>query len=133
MPNGTGSKAYTQVVFLFLIINAAILAFQWLLTGPAVKYPVLYIGNLILFLVGCITVQMTVKALTDKSTQVFLRMIYGSFIIKFLVFASAAFFYISMYRKEVNKPALFGCLAFYIIYTVVEVRAAMKQSKTPNA
>jgi hypothetical protein len=133
MPNGTVSKAFIKVVFLFFIVSAAILAFQLLLPGLGVNYPVLYIGNLILFLVGCVTVQMTVKALTDKSTQVFLRMIYGSFIIKFLVFAAAAFIYISMYRKEVNKPALFGCLAFYIIYTVVEVRAAMKQSKTPNA
>jgi hypothetical protein len=133
MPKATGNKAYRKVVILFLFLGAVILAFQWFLPGLAVNYRVLHIGNLLLFLVGCVTVQMTVKALTDKNTLVFLRMIYGSFILKFVVFAFAAFIYISMYKKEVNKPALFGCLAFYIIYTVVEVRAAMKQSKNPNA
>src|SRR5664279_5117204 len=133
MPNGTGRKAFIKVVFLFLIISAAVLAFQLFLPGLGVNYRVLRIGNLLLFLVGCISVQMTVKALTDKNTQVFHKMIYGSFLLKFFVFAAAAFTYISMYKKEVNKPALFGCLGLYVFYTVIEVRSAMKQSKKSNA
>jgi hypothetical protein len=98
-----------------------------------VNYRVLHIGNLLLFLVGSISVRMTLRALSDKNTQVFLRMIYGSFLLKFFAFAIAAFIYISIFKKEVNKPALFGNLGLYILYTIIEVRSALKQSKKTNA
>jgi ACR3 family arsenite efflux pump ArsB len=133
MPIGSGNKALITVIYFFLLVNVCLFAFLWTLPGAGVDYKVLFSGNLLLFVVGCISVRMTVKALTDKNTQVFLRMIYGSFLLKFFVFASAAFIYISMFRKQVNKPALFGCLGLYVLYTVIEVRSAMKQSKKPNA
>jgi len=133
MPIGSGNKAQITVIYFFLIVNVCLFAFQWLLPASGVNYKVLRLGNLLLFLVGCITVRMTVRALTDKNTQVFLKMIYGSFLLKFFIFASAAFIYISMFKKDVNKPALFGCLALYVFYTVIEVRSALKQSKKSNA
>ena len=133
MPIGTGNKALITIVYFFLFVNACLLIGQWLFPASGMNYRVLGFGNLLLFLVGCISVRMTVKALTDKNTQVFLRMIYGSFLLKFFVFAAAAFIYISMYKKGVNKPALFGCLALYVFYTVIEVRSALKQSKKYNA
>jgi len=133
MPIGSGNKALLTVIYFFLLVNVCIFALQWMLPASGMNYKVLSIGNLLLFIVGCISVRMTVKALTDKNTQVFLRMIYGSFLLKFFVFAAAAFIYISAYKKGVNKPALFGCLALYVFYTVIEVRSAMKQSRKPNA
>ena len=133
MPIGSGNKAQITVIYFFLIVNVCLFAFQSLLPASGVNYKVLRLGNLLLFLVGCITVRMTVRALTDKNTQVFLKMIYGSFLLKFFIFASAAFIYISMFKKDVNKPALFGCLALYVFYTVIEVRSALKQSKKSNA
>jgi len=133
MPISSASKALITVVYFFLLVNVLIFAMQSFRPGLGVNYTVLYIGNLLLFLVGSISVQMTVKALTDKNTQVFLRMIYGSFLLKFFVFATAAFIYISRFKKDLNKPALFSCLGLYILYTVIEVRAAMKQSKKKNA
>jgi hypothetical protein len=133
MPIGSGNKALLTVVYFFLIVSTCILVLQWLIPESGMNFKVLHFGNLLLFLVGCITVRMTVRALTDKNTQVFLKMIYGSFLLKFFVFAAAAFIYISMFKKEVNKPALFGCLALYVFYTVIEVRSALKQSKKSNA
>src|SRR5664279_2279944 len=116
MPIGSGKKALTTVIYFFLLVNVCLFAFQGLLPASGINYEVLRLGNLLLFIVGCISVQMTVKALTDKNTQVFLKMIYGSFLLKFFVFALAAFIYISVYKKDVNKPALFGCLALYVLY-----------------
>jgi heme/copper-type cytochrome/quinol oxidase subunit 3 len=133
MPIGSGKRAYVPVIYFFLIVSALILIFQFLMPGTTINYPVLLIGNGLLFIVGMITVQMTVKALSDKNTQVFLRMMYGSFLLKFFVFAIAAFIYIRLFKKEVNKPALFGCLGLYILYTVIELRSALKQSKKKNA
>ena len=128
-----GNKALITVLYFFLIVNVCLLIGQWQFPTSGISYKVLGVGNLLLFLVGCISVRMTVRALTDKNTQVFLRMIYGSFLLKFFVFAAAAFVYISTFKKEANKPALFGCLTLYIIYTVIEVRSALKQSKKSNA
>jgi hypothetical protein len=133
MPIESGNKALIKVVYFFLFVTACILVLQRLIPESGMNYKVLFIGNLLLFLVGCITVRMTVRALTDKNTQVFLKLIYGSFILKFFVFASAAFVYISLFKKDVNKPALFGCLTLYVFYTVIEVRSALKQSKKSNA
>jgi hypothetical protein len=133
MPIGTANKAFIPILYFFLIVNGLIILFQFLMPGPVVNYRVLLIGNLLLFVVGMISVRMTVKALTDRNTQVFLRMIYGSFLLKFFVFAIGAFIYISSFKKAVNKPALFGCLGLYILYTVIEVRSALKQSKKTNA
>lgn len=133
MPIVSGNKALITVIYFFLFVNVCLFTLQWLMPLSGVNYRVMLIGNLLLFLVGCISVQMTVKALTDKNTRVFLKMIYGSFLLKFFVFAAAAFAYISVYKKEVNKPALFGCLGLYVFYTVIEVRSAMKQSKKSNA
>jgi len=132
MPIAPGNKALLTVVYFFLFVCALIFVAQILLPAKLVNYPVLYWGNLLLFLVGCITVRMTVKALSDKNTQVFLRMIYGSFLLKFFVFAIAAFIYINAFKKDLNKPALFGCLGLYMLYTIIEVRAALKQSKKTN-
>jgi ACR3 family arsenite efflux pump ArsB len=133
MPIGSGNKALITVVYFFLFVNACILVLVRFMPESGMNYKVLAIGNLLLFLIGCISVRMTLKALTDKNTQVFLKMIYGSFLLKFFVFAAAAFTYINIYKKEVNKPALFGCLALYVFYTVIEVRSALKQSKKSNA
>ena len=133
MPIAPGNKALISVIYFFLIITGLLIAFQFLIPGRAVNYRVVHIGNLLLFIVGLFSVQMTVRALTDKNTQVFLRMMYGSFLLKFFVFAIAAFIYINAFKKDLNKPALFACLALYILYTIVEVRAALKQSKKTNA
>ena len=133
MPIGSGNKAFLSLVYFFLLVSILIFALQYFMPRAAVDYRVLHIGNLLLFLVGSISVRMTLRALSDKNTQVFLRMIYGSFLLKFFAFAIAAFIYISMFKKEVNKPALFGSLGLYILYTIIEVRSALKQSKKTNA
>jgi hypothetical protein len=133
MPIGPGNKAFLSLIYFFLLVNALIFGLKYFRPEAAVNFRVLYIANLILFIVGSISVRMTLRALTDKNTQVFLRMIYGSFLLKFFVFAIAAFIYISMYKKDVNRPALFGSLGLYILYTVIEVRAALKQSKKKDA
>ena len=52
---------------------------------------------------------------------------------KFFVLAIAAFVYIAIFKKMISKPALFGCLGLYFLYTFIEMRSVMKMSKKPNA
>ena len=122
-----------QLLLLFLILSGIFYVLKNLIDQTTVKYNVLIFGNLLLFIVSWISIRMSTKAVRHENVQVFLRLMYGSFILKFFVLAIAAFIYISIFKKEVNKPALFGCFGLYILYTVIEVRSVLKQSKKPNA
>jgi hypothetical protein len=126
-------KADIQIIYLFLVFSLAFFVLKYFLPGTAVSFNVLLYGNLLLFVIGWISIRMSSKAVQHKNVQVFLRLVYGSFIMKFFVLAIAAFIYISVYKKDVNKPALFGCFGLYVIYTFIEVRSVLKQSKKPNA
>jgi hypothetical protein len=133
MQNGSAGKADFQITYLFLASSILFFLLKFLLAGTAVNYNVLLYGNLLLFAVSWISVRMSTRAVVHKNVQVFLRLVYGSFLMKFFVLAIAAFVYISIFKKQVNKPALFGCFGLYIIYTLIEVRTVLKQSKKPNA
>ncbi len=133
MQNGVPLKAYFPVVGVFLGTSLVFVLLRFFIPGTGVDFRVLHQGNALLFLVGCISLRMSMKALTDKNVQVFLRLVYGSFIMKFFVFAAVAFIYIFTYKKNINKPALLGCFALYILYTFFEIRTVLKQAKRKNA
>jgi hypothetical protein len=129
----TDRKLYLPLIYLFLGLCMLFLLLHWLIPGTAINYNILQGGNLLLFVVGWISVRMSSAALVHKNAQKFLRLVYGSFLLKFFVFAVGAFVYIAIYKKDINKPGLFGCFGLYFIYAVVEVRSVMKQSKKTNA
>ncbi len=131
--NRTGIRTNFQIVYLFLASSLIFFILKILMGGISVNYNVLLYGNLLLFIVSWISSKMSTSAVQHKNVQVFLRLVYGSFIMKFFVLAIAAFVYITIFKSGVNKPALFGCFGLYIIYTFIEVRSVLKQSKKPNA
>jgi hypothetical protein len=53
-------------------------------------------------------------------------------VVKMVICLAAAFVYISMAGKAVNKAAILGCCALYILYTFTEVAILMKISKQKN-
>jgi hypothetical protein len=133
MATDSVNKAFISLVFLFLAFSI-IFSLLWIFAiHTPVDFRVLLGGNGLLFVVGLISLRMNVKAMMHQSVQVFLRLVYGSFILKFFVLAVVAFVYIAVFKKAVNKPALFGCFGLYFIYTFLEVRSVMKLSKKPNA
>lgn len=90
---------------------------------------VLIIGNLVLFIVTLLTFLLTYRSLKSKNPNAFVRAMYGGFMIKFFVVAIAAFIYIMITKKNVNKPALFSCMGLYIVYTFFEVTALLRVLK----
>jgi hypothetical protein len=127
------TKAFTSLVFLFLGLTMLFFLLWIFNKETVVDYRVLLGGNGLLFVVGLISLRMNTGAMKHQRTQGFLRLVYGAFILKFFVLAIAAFVYIAIFKKAVNKPALFGCLGMYFIYTFLEMRSVMNQSKKPNA
>lgn len=121
----------------FLLINALALTSKSLLDKYHFNQDLLILGNLLLFVVVLISYIITYRSLHSTNAQAFLRAMYSSFLIKFFFLAIAAFVYIMMAKKNVNKPGLGVIGLLYIIYTAIEIRALMKTLKglkqTPHA
>lgn len=116
-----------------LIIFAALSAF--FITGKAwlaksgIDITLVVIGNLLLFVVSIAAYFILQKSLKSSNPHAFVRSVNAGFIIKFMVIAIAAFIYIYMAGKNLNKPGLLMCAGIYIIYTTVETMALMKTLK----
>ena len=113
----------------FLLINASALSGKSLMAKNNINQDLLITGNLILFLVMLVSYIITYRSLHSSNSQAFIRAMYGSFLIKFFFLAIAAFVYIMMAKKNVNKPGLGVCAFLYIVYTAIEISALMKTLK----
>lgn len=126
------NKPWLPLVFVFVILNIFFFAFHDWLVKKGVNNDVLIIGNLILFVATLLSVVVYLSSLKSSSGGAALRGMYGSFIVKFFICLVAAFAYIMVAKKEVNKPALIICLGLYIVYTVIEVSSLQKLLKQKN-
>src|SRR5258705_8590713 len=127
------NKTLFPLILVFLGLSLLFFLLRISFHDEPVDYRVLMGGNVLLFVVGIISSGMNTRAMKHQHTQGFLRLVYGAFIFKFFVLAIAAFVYIAIFKKMINKPALFGCLGLYFLYTFIEMRTVMKMSKKPNA
>jgi len=127
--NRTNFRLILPMILIFIFLNAFFLLSKSWLAQKNLDQNVLIIGNLLLFLVSLVTFLITQRSLQSKNPNAFVRAMYGGFIVKFFVVAIAAFIYIMMAKKNVNKPALFTCMGLYIIYTFFEVSALLRVLK----
>jgi len=120
------------VVLLFLILNAFFIAGRTMLQRWNADQNVLMIGNALLFVITIISFLLAQRGLKNTNTHAFIRAIIGGIMIKLFVFIIAAFVYISIFKKQINKPALFTCMGLYLVYTFMEVGVLMKMLRTKN-
>ena len=114
MPTASARKGFFQLVYLFLGLGSVFLLLHFIFPLSGFDFRVLQIGNGLLFILGFISLKMSATALEHKNVQMFLRLIYGSFLLKFFVLAMTAFIYIAHFKKDVNKPSLLGCFGLYL-------------------
>ena len=86
-------------------------------------------GNLILFLVTITSLYFHVKGFLHKNIQVFFRSVYGALMIKMLICAAAVVIYALIAKPNINKPALYVCMALYFVYSFMEVRMVFRLLK----
>ncbi len=122
-------KLLRPMLLVFIALNIFFIAGKSLLDQWGADQQVLIIGNILVFLVSFSAYFISYKALRSSNPQAFVRAMYGSFIIKFFVIAIAAFVYIQVTKKDVNKFSLFACMGLYLVYTFLEVSALMKLLK----
>ena len=122
------------VILLFIVINALAIGLRARWQAWDVDQDVLIIGNLFLFLVTLVSFFISKRGLRHQNPHVFTRSVMGSIMAKMFLCIIAAFIYISAYKKELNKPALFACMGLYLVYTFLEVAALTRLLRTkPNA
>lgn len=129
MMNQNSLRPLRPLLILFIIVSGFLVAGRSILAKGQIDQEVFLVGNLIVFATVISSFLLLKKATTSPNPQVFVRAMYGSFIIKFFVLALVAFIYIMAVKKNVNKPALFGCIGLYFIYTFLEISAILKLLK----
>lgn len=119
-------KLLRPMILVFILLNGFFIAGRSWLEKKGVDQEVLIVGNLILLAVSILTFWLTWRSLKSDNTHVFVRALYTGFIVKFFVIALAAFIYIALAEKSLNKPALFGMMGLYIIYSAIEVNTLLR-------
>lgn len=122
------NKSLVPLVVIFLVVGGLILIFRDSLQAYGCDWQVLSGGNLFIYLVTVASMHLLSKGLHAEKTQVFLRNAYSGIMFKLFACAGAAFIYILIAGKDLNKPALFGSMALYLVYTFVELSVIVKQS-----
>ncbi|HEX6191498.1 MAG TPA: hypothetical protein VFZ42_04000 [Chitinophagaceae bacterium] len=127
--NKSTLAAIRPMIIVFIIISGFFITAQSLLAKWDADRDVLIAGNLLVFATALVSFILLKNGLTSSNPQAFIRAMYGSFIIKFFVIAVAAFIYIMLTKKNVNRPALFTCIGLYFLYTFIEISVLMKLLK----
>ena len=122
-------KPFLPVVLFFIALNGFFIAGKNILQRWNADQDVLIIGNALLFTITLISFLLAQKGLKSTNTYAFIRAIIGGIMIKLFVSVIAAFIYISIFKKQINKPALFACMGLYLVYTFLEVSVLNKQLK----
>jgi len=117
------------LIILFILLNALFLTGKNFLERSGFDQSVLIIGNLILFAATLVSFVFARQGLRSENPQAFVRSVYMSIMIKLFICVIAAVIYIFLFRKNLNRPALFTCMGLYLVYTFIEVSVLTKTLK----
>ena len=131
MENKVTGRSFLPILLVFILAGLFIWLGHNVLAGWNADFRVLLVGNGILFLVTGISFGLYTKALHNSNVHAFLRVMYGSLLIKMLVCLLATFIYASVAGRAVNRNGVIGCFVLYILYTFLEVKILTKMTKKP--
>ncbi len=122
-------KLFLPIALFFFCFNLLVIASRKWLLKYGFNQDVLFTGNIIIAFTTAAALYFHIKGFLNKNIQVFLRSVYGALMIKMFICAGAIVIYAFSAGKNVNKPAIFVCMALYIIYSFIEVRMVFQLLK----
>jgi hypothetical protein len=122
-------KGFMPVILVMILLNGFFSMGRSWLQQKNIDADVLIVGNTLLFVITLISFLLAQKGLSNSNPHAFVRSVYMSVMLKLFVCIIAAFVYISIYKSNLNRPALFGCMGLYLVYTFLEVSTLMKMLK----
>ncbi len=129
MENKALGRSFLPILLSFVLVSIIVLVAQAPLMESKTDYRVLLVGNGLLFLVTAVSYYLYSKGLHDNNIQIFLRVMYGSLLVKFFVCLVAVLIYGYVARQAVNRNGVLGCFVLYMLYTFLEVRILLRLSK----
>ena len=134
MENKVSNRPFLPILVVFVVSSLFFFFSRPLLAAGKMDYRVLLVGNILLFGVTAISYSLYVKALRNNNPHAFVRMMYGSLLVKMFVCLLAVLLYAYFVGRLVNRNGIFGCFALYLLYTWLEVRILTQLSrKSPSA
>ncbi|MBS1748043.1 MAG: hypothetical protein JST21_17905 [Bacteroidetes bacterium] len=124
---------FRPLAIVFIIINGCCFWLGRWLDAKGIDHSVLIVANLILFVLTLLTSRIHVNSLQNENPHVFVRGVTLSSFIKLMVIAISAFAYFIFMRDKISVYAVIVSMFFYIVYTVIEVRNAMRINSQRNA
>jgi len=125
------SRFFRPVIIFFILINALCLSCANWLDNKNIDHIVLMYANLILFLLTLIACYIHIKAVNNNNPYAFVRSVTLASLIKLLVIvASIAIYFFTAETKSVY--AVITAMALYIVYTLFEVKGAMRINRDRN-
>ncbi|HLI92307.1 MAG TPA: hypothetical protein VKU83_01800, partial [Puia sp.] len=131
MKNKLYGRAFLPILVVFLVFTGAILFGAPVLKGWNTDGKVLLVANELLFALTAVSYLLHLKSLRNQNPHFFVRMVYGSLVVKMLACLLAVFLY-GVFASPVNKGAIFGSFILYVIYTFLEVKTLIKFLKKPG-
>jgi hypothetical protein len=128
MKNKVFGRAFLPIFVVFLGFCLLFISVPSLLQGWNTDNRVLLGGNEVLFFVTAISYWLHIKSLRSPNPHVFVRMVYGSLLVKMLVCLVAVLIYAKL-TPVVNRNAIIGSFILYIVYTFMEVRILTQLTK----
>lgn len=119
-------KKFIPVIIFFGFTILLILVLKRSLISRGFDISFLVIADIILFLLSFFGFLVQTKGVTSSNVHAFVRGLYLSLLLKMFVIIGAILIYIFAMGGSVNKPALFTSMAFYLVYTSIEVIQLMK-------
>ncbi len=129
MENKVTGRSFLPIALAFIVISVLALVARPVLAGWKLDYEVLLWGNALLFLLTTSSFYLYIKGLRNNNPHVFVRVLYGSLLIKFMGCLLAVGIYAVVARQGVNRNGILGCFILYMLYTFLEVRTLLQLSK----
>ena len=125
-------RFFRPVIIFFIVINALCLTCDNWLDKKGIDHIVLMYANLILFLLTLIACYIHIRAIKNNNPYAFVRGVTLASLMKLLVIVvSVAIYFFTAETKSVY--AVITAMALYIVYTLFEVKGAMRINRNRNA
>src|ERR1700743_959948 len=113
---------FRPILLVFVVLSIAFYLCSTALMSREIDYRVLLTGNLLLFSVTAVSFLLYIKGLRNQNMHAFVRVMYGSLLVKFFVCLVAVLIYAMVMKAAVNRNGILGCFILYMLYTFLEVR-----------
>jgi len=122
-------KLLLPSLIVFLLVSSLLLLLPNVWMGLNINYWVVLVGNGILFGLSMLTLYMHINALKNPNPNVFSNSVMGGTMLKLVVLGFTVVIYLLISGKNRNVFAIFVCMFLYIIYTVFDVKTALRLNK----